>query len=196
MSPEDAAHLRRYDGAGAVREARIRAATWANLVADLTEILRKARPEVIVAAHARVEHAQIYLYATHIRGAPAFPHGPAGAALGPPPWFDATTPFRGYFSLPVTPQTRILKLFAFDAGHDVGHAPPPPDYSLKHQFRTLRSTARRLLSSWADDDPGSAYRRALRGNEQFFVYPGGEACALRAAALATLKVADTSRCVQ
>lgn len=213
MDAETKSRLRRYNGAGDKRHGQ-RPATWSNLVSDLVSILEAAQPEVIVAPHpaldihpdhafgtiavmeavaaARLQRTQLYLYVTHVDGTRAFPFGPAGATLGPPPWFDARIPFRGFYSFPLTEEAKVLKLFAFDAAHDVGRGPPPLEPTWKDQLRTVGAATRRVLGSWGQGDPASPHRRAVRDNEQFFVYPATEACALRRAALDSMRVTDTS----
>jgi LmbE family N-acetylglucosaminyl deacetylase len=215
IDADSKSRLRRYNGAGDRRQAK-RPATWSSLVADLASIFETAQPDVIVAPHpvldihpdhafgaiavieamaaAKLGHTQLYLYVTHVDGTRAFPFGPAGATLGPPPSFDARTPFRGFYSFPLTEETKVLKLFAFDDAHDIGRGPPPIEPTWKDQMRTVRAAVRRLVGSWGDGDPASQYRRAIRDNEEFFVYPASDACALRRVALETMRVADTSSC--
>jgi len=166
---------------------------WCNLVADLVCVLRGLRPAIIVTPHplldshpdhqyatvavcealmqAREIKPELYLYANHHVRAEIFPFGPPDSLASLPPWFDESVVFKGVYSHPVAPDGQTEKLFALEAMHDL--RPPPQLDRHAGQF-----SVRGFLAAVGDRVTGSSwqrdfyfYRRAVRPNEIFFVFP-------------------------
>jgi LmbE family N-acetylglucosaminyl deacetylase len=157
--------------------------SWKNLVADLRELLERARPEVIVlphptldphpdhvAAHAAVIEAlnasslstQILLhYANHLHDNDRWPMGEAHRGVALPPLMeeaDALLPC----ALVLTPERQYDKAMALAMMHDL--CPPLP-----HK-RRLRRLLQRLLAARRHPLYGENeyFRKAVRRHEVFF----------------------------
>jgi hypothetical protein len=93
------------------------------------------------------------------------------------PWFDEELPLRGVYSLPVSDELQIEKLFALDAMHDL--RPIPRRRSSGPRERTLERLSKLSRELWQDPvDSYNYYRRALRPNELFFTYTSADLDAL------------------
>jgi LmbE family N-acetylglucosaminyl deacetylase len=167
-------------------------ADWASLVADLMALIEATRPEVIVAPHpalddhtdhqfttiALLEALQalddrsttLLLYTNHHVLAEHYPYGPSTALVTLPPWFGGTR-FAGVLSYRLDEAAQLRKLFALEAMHDL-RAPPlrlttgAPTGVLWERLKQAAELVRR--------DPFGDYsyfRRAVRPNELYFVYP-------------------------
>lgn len=167
-------------------------ADWASVVADLVALVEATRPDVIVTPHPALDDHTDHQYATiallealealqdrsttlllynnHHKLAEHYPYGPSTALVTLPPWFEAT-PFAGVLSYRLDEATQLRKLFALEAMHDLRAAPlrlvtGAPTGVLWARLKQAAELVRR--------DPFGDYsyfRRAVRPNELFFVYP-------------------------
>lgn len=171
---------------------RTASASWASVVADLVTLVEATRPDVIVAPHpaldANTDHQYttiallealealgddttvLLLYTNHHVLAEHYPFGPSTAMVTLPPWFGGTR-FAGVYSYRLDPQAQLRKLFALEAMHDL-RGPPvrlmtgAPGGVLLRRLQEAADLIRR--------DPFGDYsyfRRAVRPNELYFVYP-------------------------
>ncbi len=171
--------------------------SWRSLVDDLTLVLRRTNPEIIVAPHPSLDvssdhrsstfalfealdrvaeeealaaNTVLLLYSNHHFGAEYFPFGPHEASVTLGPWFDPELPLDGLFSYALDQPRQLDKLFALDAMHDLRAAPRPQGSGPIGRF-----TSRLLqfaFELWSDPTESYSYfRRATRPNEVFFTYP-------------------------
>ncbi|MEA2698724.1 MAG: hypothetical protein QOI66_2995 [Myxococcales bacterium] len=120
-----------------------RTATWAHLVDDLVQLLRKVHPAVIVMPHpildghsdhdyvtvATAEALQrwtqpvtVLLYTNHV-AENLYPYGPADTDVSLPPWAARDLPVQRVYSHPVEPELRRRKLYALESMHDLRLSP-------------------------------------------------------------------------
>ena len=160
------------------------APTWNNLIADLRELLLKARPEVIVmptpvldphpdhiCAHEAVVQALHGLawqpstllgYANHLHDNDRWPMGDAGAGVALPPQFDHAQVLKPYCRLLSLSQQRD-KAMALGMMHDLQPRAP------------FKRRVRRLLQQWLAGRGPSPYgeneffRKAVRRHELLWV---------------------------
>jgi LmbE family N-acetylglucosaminyl deacetylase len=159
------------------------APTWNNLLADLRELILKARPEVIVLPHPVLDPHPDHLcahdaiiqaleglewqpktllgYANHLHDNDRWPMGNTGAGIALPPYFDPARPMCP-ISLPLGLAVQHDKAMALGMMHDLQ---PPVPFK-----RRLRRGIQRLLAGRR----GSAYgeneffRKAVRRHELFW----------------------------
>jgi len=167
-------------------------ADWASVVADLIALIHSIRPDVIVTPHPALDDhtdhqyttiallealaavqdrsTTLLLYNNHHRLSEHYPYGPSTALMTLPPWFGGTR-FAAVYSHRLDEREQLRKLFALEAMHDL-RAPPlrletgAPTGVLLQRLRQAADVVRR--------DPFGDYsyfRRAVRPNELFFVYP-------------------------
>ena len=120
-----------------------RTATWAHLVDDLVQLLRKVRPAVIVMPHPILDgHSDhdyvtvaaeealrrwtqpvtVLLYTNH-SAENLYPYGPADTDVSLPPWAVRDLPVQRVYSHPVDPELRRRKLYALESMHDLRLSP-------------------------------------------------------------------------
>jgi LmbE family N-acetylglucosaminyl deacetylase len=161
---------------------RPRASTWTNLVDDLEKILKRVKPDAIVAPHPQLDshldhqftavalgealtrwsrRVDLLLYTNHA-DQNRYPYGPAGTIMSLPPPLAPDVAVDSIYSFPLSPETQRLKLFALESMHDLRMSP-----SRQYQLVTGEDAG-------GEGDPpasGVAYfRRGVRSNELFFVY--------------------------
>jgi LmbE family N-acetylglucosaminyl deacetylase len=160
-----------------------RTATWAHLVEDLVEILRRVKPAVVVMPHPWLdthadhqyvavaavealerwsEPARFLLYTNHAFEN-LYPFGPAGTVVSLPPWSRHELPVEGIYSHPLSAELQRRKLFALESMHDLRLSPAE-----QAACGTPGAVARR------EDYPRTPavdyFRRAPRPEELFFVF--------------------------
>ncbi|MCW1243741.1 PIG-L family deacetylase [Pseudomonas sp. SAICEU22] len=159
------------------------APTWNNLLADLRELLLKARPEMIVLPHPTLDphpdhvcaHQAVIQaleglewqptvllgYANHLHDNDRWPMGDAGAGVALPPHFDPARPMHP-FSLPLRPASQRDKAMALGMMHDLQPAAPFK--------RRLRRGIQRLLAGRRQSPYGENefFRKAVRRHELFW----------------------------
>ncbi|AGI26346.1 LmbE family protein [Pseudomonas sp. ATCC 13867] len=160
------------------------AATWLNLVADLTTLIEHIRPEVILTAHPELDpHADhvhatratleaiahsswkpqtLLLYANHLHDNDRWPMGPADGGIALPPCIEAL-PADPLWSPVLDAATRIDKAQALALQHDL-----QTPLSGKKRLRRLiqRVLAGRQWPVTGDDE---FFRKAVRRHELFWV---------------------------
>ncbi|WLH01794.1 PIG-L deacetylase family protein [Pseudomonas beijingensis] len=156
------------------------APTWNNLLADLRELLLKARPEVIVLPHPTLDphpdhlcahHAVLQAleglawqpttllgYANHLHDNDRWPMGNAGDGVALPPVFDPDRLMQP-LSLPLPLAVQRDKAMALGMMHDL--QPPAP---LKRRLRRLIQyvLTRRVRSVYGEND---FFRKTVRRHE-------------------------------
>jgi LmbE family N-acetylglucosaminyl deacetylase len=128
-----------------------RANSWPHVVEDLLAVLKKVKPEIVVAPHPFLDYHADHAYATVALAEalerwkkPAkfllytnhadrnlYPYGPAGTTVSLPPsalslpaWAAGNdVPVQGVYSHPVSVATQKRKLYALEAMHDLRLAP-------------------------------------------------------------------------
>jgi len=175
-------------------------ATWSALVADLSSVLERVQPDLIVTAHPLLDrhpdhvyatyalfeamarmaytHGELYLYTNHCTFNEIYPYGPAYTPVSPPPFFGDTVLCERVVSIPLDEDTQQMKVMALEAMNDL--RPLPPDVapirgaSLGDAlWDRLRSVKRHVVDTLRDIDVDHDryFRRAIRSNELFFVIP-------------------------
>ncbi|MBC3376143.1 PIG-L family deacetylase [Pseudomonas sp. SWRI92] len=159
------------------------APTWNNLLADLRELILKARPEVIVLPHPALDphpdhlcahHAVLQAleglewqptlllgYANHLHDNDRWPMGDSGSGIALPPHFDPDRPMHP-LSLPLTLAGLHDKAMALGMMHDLQ---PPAPFK-----RRLRRGIQRLLAGRRESPYGENefFRKAVRRHELFW----------------------------
>ncbi|MBB4866134.1 LmbE family N-acetylglucosaminyl deacetylase [Pseudomonas nitritireducens] len=160
------------------------APTWLNLVADLTALIERIRPEVILTAHPELDpHADhvhatratleaiqrsswkpqsLLLYANHLHDNDRWPMGPADGGIALPPCIEAL-PADPLWSPVLDAETRIDKAQALALQHDL-----QTPLTGKKRLRRLiqRVLAGRQWPATGDDE---FFRKAVRRHELFWV---------------------------
>ena len=164
--------------------------TWGNLLADLRELVRKARPEVIVLPHPHFDphpdHTAAYAavrevlqdldwqpqtllcYANHLHDNDAWPMGQSHTGVPLPPLTDDASAATDNapllpWSLQLAHTTQVDKAMALDMMHDLRPALPPK--------RRLRRFLQTLLTGrrWPRYGENEYFRKAVRRHELFWV---------------------------
>ncbi|WOE80157.1 PIG-L family deacetylase [Pseudomonas protegens] len=158
--------------------------TWDNLLADLRELLLKARPEVLVLPHPSLDPHPDHIcaqavvmqalegldwqpttvlgYANHLHDNDRWPMGDSGAGIALPPVFDSTTVLRPW-CLPLSQVEQYDKAMALGMMHDL-----QPRMPFK---RRLRRSIQLLLASRVPSTLGENefFRKAVRRHELFWL---------------------------
>ena len=152
---------------------------WNSLVKNITYLLRKIKPDIIVTPYSRIDrhpdhkyttaaifealkqaniqNGKLFLYSNHPVNSEYFPFGKQGEATDLPPVFE-TLYFNSIYSLPMSRSAQIDKLFALESMSDLRY----------------EATTSPFKEACQDKDPltcrdFSYFRRAVRSNELFFV---------------------------
>jgi LmbE family N-acetylglucosaminyl deacetylase len=156
--------------------------TWNHLVEDLTQILRKVDPSIIVMPHpwldSHLDHeyasvalvqaiekwnekATFLLYTNHA-AANHYPYGPAGTIMSLPPWSASDILVERVYSHPVDPALQLRKLFALESMHDLRLSPEEQD--------TCDVSGLLRRPDYPRVPEVDYLRRGPRSNELFYVY--------------------------
>ena len=164
------------------------APTWNNLLADLREVLLRARPDVIVLPHPTLDPHPDHIcsqqavlqvlssldwqptllgYANHLHDNDRWPMGNAGDGIALPPAFDAAVPMQP-LCLPLTVEQQRDKAMALGMMHDLQ---PPAPFK-----RRLRRVIQRLLAGRKPSVYGENefFRKAVRRQELLWLLKPGE----------------------
>jgi len=156
--------------------------TWNHLVEDLTDVLRKVKPDIIVMPHPWLdthldhEYAAVatmeafekaggnptFLLYTNHAAENRYPFGPRGTSVSLPPWSTADLTVERIYSHPVSPELQRRKLYALESMHDLR---PSPD---EQRTCDLPGVARR--PDYPRAESVDYFRRGPRAEELFFVY--------------------------
>ncbi|MBD9678971.1 PIG-L family deacetylase [Pseudomonas sp. PDM18] len=160
------------------------APTWLNLVADLTALIERIRPEVVLTAHPELDpHADhvhatqatleamsrsswkpqtLLLYANHLHDNDRWPMGPADGGIALPPCIEAL-PADPLWSPVLDAATRVDKALALALQHDL-------QTPLTGKKR-LRRLIQRVLAGrqWPVTGDDEFFRKAVRRHELFWV---------------------------
>lgn len=164
---------------------------WKNLVEDLTFALKKIQPDMIVAPHpaldshpdhqylffalidalerAVLKGGNLFLYTIHSHLSRFYPYGPSNSIVTLPPCLEGME-LKGVYSYALTKKDQMMKTFALEAMHDVRSPPPTPEFRFTELMARLVQVISSYLRSVGGVDAGY-YRRNVRPNELFFVYP-------------------------
>ncbi|KAA0976936.1 PIG-L deacetylase family protein [Pseudomonas sp. ANT_H12B] len=165
------------------------APTWNNLLADLRELLLRARPEVIVLPHPTLDPHPDHIcaheavlealrglewqpttllgYANHLHDNDRWPMGDAGHGIALPPVFDSSVPMQPC-CLPMPLGLQRDKAMALGMMHDL--QPPMP---FKRRVRRLMQwlLAGRVPPIYGENE---FFRKAVRRQELFWLLKHGE----------------------
>lgn len=170
-------------------------ATWSNLVKSISAVLDKIHPDIIVAPHPLLDShpdhylssialfeamrkygngvtSTLYLYTNH--RADFYPYGTCTSSVSLPPYFQDNRVFDSVYSYTLSDEQTIEKRFAIHAMHDIGPPPPKPDPGVLDLLKNVVNEVGSFVKYHAHLSE-SYYRRALRPNELFFVYPSRDA---------------------
>ena len=166
------------------------APTWNNLLADLRELILKARPDVIVLPHPTLDPHPDHLcahqavlqaleglewqpatllgYANHLHDNDRWPMGNAGEGVALPPFFDPDRSMQP-LSLPLSLRGQRDKAMALGMMHDL-----QPSAPLKRRVRRLiqRFMAGRVIPVYGENE---FFRKAVRRHELFWLLKPSEA---------------------
>ncbi len=159
------------------------APTWNNLLADLRELIIRARPDVVVLPHPTLDPhpdhvcahdavtqaleglewqpAVLLGYANHLHDNDRWPMGDAGAGVALPPYFDPVRPMHP-ISLALDLAGQRDKAMALGMMHDLQ---PPAPFK-----RRLRRHIQRILAGRGGSPYGENefFRKAVRRHELFW----------------------------
>jgi LmbE family N-acetylglucosaminyl deacetylase len=164
------------------------APTWNNLLADLREVLLRARPDVVVMPHPTLDPHPDHLcaqqavqealnvldyqptllgYANHLHDNDRWPMGNSGEGITLAPTFDPTVVMQPY-CLPLSREQQRDKAMALGMMHDLQ---PPAPFK-----RRVRRVIQRLLANRAPSAYGANefFRKAVRRQELFWTLKHGE----------------------
>jgi LmbE family N-acetylglucosaminyl deacetylase len=156
--------------------------SWANLVDDLAEVLKRVKPEIVVAPHPYLDThpdhqyvtvalaeallrwkkpARFLLYTNHA-GQNQWPFGPPQNQVPLPPFAAADLPVQAIYSHALSPDLRRRKLYALETMHDLRLSPAEQmvcgDASAPRRPDYPRSTT------------SDYFRRGPRPDEIFFAF--------------------------
>lgn len=184
----DRASLRKLNSCPALRENTTY--NWDTLVADLEQVISKAKPTIVVTPHPKldphpdhlfttlaVSHAlkraavdlrRMYFYLVHNSRSELWPFGPAGSGVTFPPvmpedGYNAS----GFYFHPLSEQRQREKFIALEAMHDLRDLPWPNDP--QHNIWRRLSREARGFAHGMGTAPTSYLRRAVRPDELFLV---------------------------
>ena len=153
-------------------------ANWKSLVDNLSYLLQKIKPDIIVTVYPAIDHhpdhkyssialfqaikkcnykhGKLFLYSNHLEDSEYFPFGNQGDPISLPPTMPKTIYFNSIFSYHLNHITQAKKLFALEEMSD------------------LRFDTNAFEDPCKDKNPLvckdiSYYRRAVRSNELFFI---------------------------
>jgi LmbE family N-acetylglucosaminyl deacetylase len=174
-------------------------ANWRSLLEELTAVLDTIRPEIIVAPHplldahpdhryaslalleaigkAGLKEGRLYLYTNHLVGSKYYPYGPPQGIVTLPPWL-AGGKVKGIYSHELTMKELEEKRFALEAMRDLRTPPLMPSFGFADLIGRCADLFYLYLKGVAGLD-NRFFRKAIRPNELFFVYPCEDAAALK-----------------
>ncbi|HSE41453.1 MAG TPA: PIG-L family deacetylase, partial [Acidobacteriota bacterium] len=156
--------------------------TWNHLVEDLTEILRKVKPEIIISSHPLLdshldhgyttvalvqalekwnENPPFLLYTNHA-SQNRYPFGPGDSVTSLPPWSSNDVKIERVYSHSLDKKLQLRKLFALESMHDLRLSPDEQD--------TCDMSDLLLRPDYPRSAEVDYFRRGPRPNELFFVY--------------------------
>ncbi|HEY7821131.1 MAG TPA: PIG-L family deacetylase [Vicinamibacteria bacterium] len=159
-----------------------RTATWAHLVEDLRDLMRKVDPAVVVMPHPlldshpdhqltavavveafeRSKKRPLFLLYTNHASENRYPFGPAGTVMSLPPWSAGEIEVDGVYSHPLSSGLQVRKLFALESMHDLRLS--PAEQSSCHTSGVL------LRPDYPRIPEVDYFRRGVRSEELFFVH--------------------------
>jgi LmbE family N-acetylglucosaminyl deacetylase len=170
------------------------AATWENLVNDLSTVLKKIAPDIIVLPHPlldrhqdhcfsslavfetmrnlKMDNGKFFFYVTHSNFSSKYPYGPRHSPITLPPNFVDNELECSVYSHSLSWQEQIEKIFALDAMHDIAPIPGISE-SVVTKLKYKLFYKSKYIEPWL-----KYYRRAIRSNELFLVMPFSKVDAL------------------
>jgi LmbE family N-acetylglucosaminyl deacetylase len=175
-------------------------ATWNSLVTDLSILLKKINPDIIVTPHPILDSnrdheysslavlealervkpekkGQIFLYSNHYVHTNRYPFGRRGATTSLPPLFSHPKRLKSVYSYSLTTQQQVEKVFALDAMHDLRELPLEGDMTLADMWNDILHDILHYIRNDSDFDL-SYYRKGIHANELFMVHPFSDAANL------------------
>lgn len=172
-------------------------ATWFNLVNDLSYLLKRIQPDIIITPHPLLDShpdheyssialfeaikqmkpapkGALFLYTNHAFLTGYYPFGKQGSMITLPPFLSPTYKFGSVYSYELDEKSLVEKTFALDAMHALRLPPQQGTIDTTIFPEYLNNVSRISITANTFFDPGY-YRRAVRSNELFFVYSFGDA---------------------
>lgn len=162
-------------------------ATWENLLTDLSMLLAKIEPDIIVLPHPlldrhadhclssiavftamqknKMTNGKFFFYTVHSNFSSKYPYGPKHTPITLPPNFIANELNCSVYSHPLSWQEQIEKTFALNAMHDIAPTPGKSE-STFIKIKNKLFYKSKYIEPWL-----KYFRRAIRANELFFVMP-------------------------
>jgi LmbE family N-acetylglucosaminyl deacetylase len=198
----DVGVYRRWNIGTLLDKQKARASTWDNLVEDVSDVLRRVKPAVVVLPHPQLDShldhqftavalaqalarwkkpVALLLYTNHA-AQNQYPFGPAGTIQSlPPPEGGGPVTLDRVFSLTLSPELQRRKLFALESMHDLRFSPT-------RAYQLAVGEGRALEPEKPGPPPDITYlRRGVQANELFYVYDRDTLAAMMQAFLASRK---------
>jgi hypothetical protein len=159
--------------------------SWNSLVSDLTYLIKKISPDIIITPHPKLDahpdhiHSTLalfealkksdkkgitlFLYTNHNLLSEVYPYGKANSTMDLPPYFEKLN-FNSIYSFNLSPLKQKDKIVALESMNDLR-----PSTQWQTFFGNIKMALRVLKHKILGDDE-SYFRRAIRENEIFFIY--------------------------
>jgi LmbE family N-acetylglucosaminyl deacetylase len=169
---------------------------WLSLVNDITHVLNVFQPDIIVTPHplldTNLDHqhstlalfeaikktnlsrkGKFYFYSNHYILGRGYQYGDQGSLTTLPPHFSKLG-FSSIYSHELTKRIQMEKLFALDSMHDLRPLPYKVNISFLDYLSNTAHVLIEYLRNGSEFDL-SYYRKSIKSNELFFVYPFSDA---------------------
>lgn len=172
--------FRRYNVSSLLKEINA-SSTWPSLIHDMTTLLNKIKPDIIVTPHPKLDRhsdhifsteallealqqssirqGKLFLYTNHAIGSEYYPYGNMGDPITLPPVYKNTNLyFDSIYAHPLSKDVQDNKIFALEAMSDLRFL------SSKNKFKERCTDEPNIICK-----DYSYLRRAVRSNELFFI---------------------------
>lgn len=154
--------------------------TWSSLVENLSILLKKISPDIIVTPHhaldkhadhkyssvavyeaikkAKIKKGLLFLYTNHANRSEYYPYGKVGEPISLPPEFGSSIYFNSIYSHPLSKKTQNNKILSLEQMSDLRFTP---------EGSVFQSPCKDKIDLLCTDY--SYLRRSVRSNELFFI---------------------------
>lgn len=168
-----------------LKDSLVGTANWNDLVRNLSFLLKKFSPDIIVTPYPAIDlhkdhqystvaiiealkslhirKGKLFLYTNHDIYSEMYPYGKAGSIVTLPPNFDKNFYFDGIFSYSLSEEKQKQKLFALEAMNDLRL-----DTEWRDNSNFFKKAINQSLRGFLGIDY-SYFRRSVRPNELFFI---------------------------
>ena len=176
---------RSFSPAPLLKELNTTKNSWNSLVSDLTYLIKKISPDIIVTPHPKLDahpdhiyttvavfdalkksdkkDIKLFLYTNHNLKSEVYPFGKAHSTMDLPPYFKKLN-FNSIYSFNISPLKQKEKILALESMNDLR-----PSTQWQSFFGNIKMALRVLKHKILGNDE-SYFRRAVRENEVFFIY--------------------------